>query len=107
MTTKMTADYAIPLKKAWGACPCRRGEDAGANCGFCLCSRQVYPLTNGKNPCKWPVHAALLEMVDAFHVTHCWCNKDPKMDGTWEGIDGHCVAERRRLRAAVGVEVPK
>ncbi len=74
----MTADYAEPLKRAWGLVRCVEN--------MCRTVNKKYDYCEG--------HAALLEMVDAYHGPLCHCNDE---------CYGYCKWQRRRLRAAVGV----
>ena len=85
----MTADYAEPLKRAWWEVTC------DWDC------RNTHRGDSTLSYCKG--HAALLEMVDAVHLPLCMCH--PRL-GIGESVsaDTRCKKERRRLRAAVGVE---
>ena len=82
----MTADYAISLKKAWSLMYCP---------GFCL---DYHSSATGY--CKG--HAALLEMVEAYVDGTCVCVD--LAGGSIQRDDGPANEERRRLRAAVGVD---
>lgn len=91
----MTPDYAIPLKRAWEAT-----DRVICECDGCLKAKQE-------------IHAALLEMVDDHHAPNCGCIRTLEEDFltpgrrvVWEACD-ECRTERRRLRAAVGVEEGK
>ena len=77
-------DYAEPLRVIWGRVRC-----PADTCGAFSWELDEY--------CKG--HAALLEMVDEFHVSHgegCRCDRQST---SWA-----CKDKRRRLRAAVGVD---
>ena len=76
----MTADYATTLKKAWEHHSCPRT--------MCAAYDDDIP---GKY-CEG--HAALLEMVDGYI--------DSRSRENWSTSNA-CAEERRRLRAAVGV----
>ena len=82
----VVADYAEPLKRAWEGTDChpicRAWDGDGAYCKG---------------------HAALLEMVDGHHFPNCKCNC---VDALFiQCDDAWCIDERRRLRAAVGVDI--
>lgn len=81
----MTADYAIPLKGLW-----RIVSDW-------TCTPECQ--TDG-DYCEG--HAAVLEMVDAVHLPRCLCGTIQL--GPVSELWAKCREERRRLRAAVGVD---
>ena len=81
----MTADYESELKKAWDA------MHRNSGCG----PYQSSPMCKG--------HAALLGMVDAYHIWNCPCARQPPRGSNPIPPRNMCVEERRRLRAAVGV----
>ena len=74
----MTADYAEPLKVVWDNIDCQMADEC----------RDTHQRCNG--------HTALLEMVNKVHLPNCLCQRP--------GGGAGCHIERRRLRAAVGVE---
>ena len=91
----MTTDYAEPLKRAWKACPCRLEIEM---CGYTqpvlgdiMCDCNIRGSQTSKPiKCANPLHAALLEMVDA-HVDIVYIVSLEK------------THELLRLRASVGM----
>ena len=80
------ADFESSLKRAW------KEMALGSPCSVVKCKHWHSGLER-----KWcRGHAALLEMVDKIHLPNCLCRRP--------GGGAGCHIERRRLRAAVGVE---
>ncbi len=94
-------DFESALKKAWKACPCQLEIEI---CGYAqpvlgniMCDCNIRGSQTSKPiKCANPLHAALLEMVDKIHLPNCLCRRP--------GGGAGCHIERRRLRAAVGVD---
>ena len=103
----MTADYAESLKRAWKACPCTWEVDTACSpkCA-CLHSNPRYASGYAGKiiPCQYALHAALLEMVDGYHVKGCECwDRAVETRECLGEYDPYCLKERCRLRASVGV----
>ena len=99
----MTADYESALKKAWskvitfgnreGVCPLCKHTPPD-HWKTCALDEEYWELEAEKKK----IHAALLEMVD------CYALADASHTGSLKQVEHSRKFERRRLRAAVGVD---
>ena len=91
------ADYAEPLKRAWATCACADGDCDETVCHHETTIRKDYHCRccspTVTRECTNPLHTALLEMVDKYVGNHVSFYFESARE-----------VERRRLRAAVGVD---
>ena len=95
------SDFESELKKAWATCACADGDCDETVCHHETTTRKGYHCRccspTVTRECTNPLHTALLRMVDAYA-------RDISISNVRYVDHEH---ERRRLRAAVGVDDAK